>query len=235
MSFGIAAALTRDNRFLPYRRPRRYSPGTPMATSSTSPITRTRARLAPGHERLDPRRASAILRATDALARKGGADAVHMKAVAEAADVAIATLYRYFPSKGHLLIALYNRRLERLLEDTTRRPVPGDTPGVRVRNVLMYEMRLAQREHLLAEAVLSSVNGADRSASEDLGTAHRLHLEVLRQAAGEELDPRRAPLLEVAAAVWGQEVTGWLRGLRSADNVATQIELAARLIDDASV
>ena len=35
---------------------------------------------------------------------KGGYDAVQMRTVAERADVALGTLYRYFPSKIHLLV-----------------------------------------------------------------------------------------------------------------------------------
>ena len=46
-----------------------------------------------------------ILDATIALASKGGFEAVQMRAVAEKADVALGTLYRYFPSKIHLLVS----------------------------------------------------------------------------------------------------------------------------------
>ena len=46
-----------------------------------------------------------ILDATLALASKGGYDAVQMRAVAQKADVALGTLYRYFPSKIHLLVS----------------------------------------------------------------------------------------------------------------------------------
>jgi AcrR family transcriptional regulator len=46
-----------------------------------------------------------ILDATVALAAKGGYDAVQMRTVAERAEVALGTLYRYFPSKVHLLVA----------------------------------------------------------------------------------------------------------------------------------
>ena len=43
-----------------------------------------------------------ILDATMAIASKGGYEAVQMRAVADRADVAVGTLYRYFPSKVHL-------------------------------------------------------------------------------------------------------------------------------------
>src|ERR1700726_4632257 len=75
-----------------------------------------------------------ILDATLALASKGGYEAVQMRTVAERADVALGTLYRYFPSKIHLLVSALARELERYLERLERRPVPGETPYDRVRD-----------------------------------------------------------------------------------------------------
>ncbi|WP_241197035.1 TetR family transcriptional regulator, partial [Streptomyces sp. ADI91-18] len=55
-------------------------------------------------ERQEARRRR-ILHASAQLASRGGFDAVQMREVAEAAGVALGTLYRYFPSKVHLLVA----------------------------------------------------------------------------------------------------------------------------------
>ena len=49
-----------------------------------------------------------------AIASKGGYEAVQMRAVAERADVAVGTLYRYFPSKVHLLVSALGREFERI-------------------------------------------------------------------------------------------------------------------------
>ena len=54
-----------------------------------------------------------ILDATIALASQGGFEAVQMRAVAEQAEVALGTLYRYFPSKIHLLVTALAREFER--------------------------------------------------------------------------------------------------------------------------
>ena len=53
-----------------------------------------------------------ILDATMAIASKGGYEAVQMRAVADRADVAVGTLYRYFPSKVHLLVSALGREFE---------------------------------------------------------------------------------------------------------------------------
>src|SRR5579863_10703356 len=65
-----------------------------------------------------------IIDATLALASKGGYDAVQMRAVAEKADVALGTLYRYFPSKIHLLVAALTEEFERMQEKLDRKPIP---------------------------------------------------------------------------------------------------------------
>src|SRR5881227_2236162 len=54
-----------------------------------------------------------ILDAAMELAAEGGYDAVQMREVAERADVALGTVYRYFPSKVHLLVAAVTRNRAR--------------------------------------------------------------------------------------------------------------------------
>src|SRR6266851_5779195 len=77
-----------------------------------------------------------ILDATLALASKGGYDAVQMRTVAQRADVALGTLYRYFPSKIHLLVSGLAREFERTQEKLDRTPIPGETPYDRMLYVL---------------------------------------------------------------------------------------------------
>ena len=77
-----------------------------------------------------------ILDATIALASQGGFDAVQMRAVAEQADVALGTLYRYFPSKIHLLVSALQREFERTEAALRDKPIDGDTASERVIYVL---------------------------------------------------------------------------------------------------
>src|SRR6516225_2382214 len=94
-----------------------------------------------------------ILDATLALASKGGYEAVQMREVADRADVALGTLYRYFPSKIHLLVSGLAREFERTRERLSRKPIPGDLPHDRVIYVLHRVTRIMQREPLLTEAM----------------------------------------------------------------------------------
>src|SRR5438445_4728595 len=87
-----------------------------------------------------------ILDATLALASKGGYDAVQMRAVAERANVALGTLYRYFPSKIHLLVSGLAREFERNQEKLDRTSIPGATPYERMLYVLGRITRTMQRQ-----------------------------------------------------------------------------------------
>src|SRR5262249_20369521 len=90
-----------------------------------------------------------ILDATLALASKGGYDAVQMRAVAERANVALGTLYRYFPSKIHLLVSGLAREFERNQEKLDRTTIPGATPYERMLYVLGRITRTIQPQPLL--------------------------------------------------------------------------------------
>src|SRR2546429_6350949 len=87
-----------------------------------------------------------ILDATLALASRGGYDAVQMRTVAEQAGVALGTLYRYFPSKIHLLVSALAREFEEIQEKLGRTPIPGDTPTERMLYALGRITRPMQRD-----------------------------------------------------------------------------------------
>src|SRR5919202_1473547 len=84
----------------------------PRTASSTKPRARAArpAVAVDGNRRttLTPKQSARrrrVIQAAMTLASKGGYDAVQMRDVAAAANVALGTLYRYFPSKDQLLVA----------------------------------------------------------------------------------------------------------------------------------
>src|SRR3954454_729484 len=123
-----------------------------------------------------------ILDATIALASKGGFDAVQMRAVAERADVALGTLYRYFPSKIHLLVTALIREFGRALERLERMPIPGDTPAERVLYVLGRNTRSLQRAPHLTEAMTRAFMFADTSVAAEVVEVGRLTERMLTRA-----------------------------------------------------
>src|SRR4051794_36408510 len=123
-----------------------------------------------------------ILDATLALASKGGYDAVQMRTVAERADVALGTLYRYFPSKIHLLVSAMARELERVRERTERIPLPGATPYDRLSFILSRITKGMQRDPQLTEAMTRAFMFADASAAAEVDTVGRLMDRMIARA-----------------------------------------------------
>src|SRR6478735_11912186 len=113
-----------------------------------------------------------ILDATLAIASKGGYEAVQMRAVAERADVAVGTLYRYFPSKVHLLVSALAREFEKI--DARRRMPPGESPIERMHLILGQITRAMQRDPLLTEAMTRAFMFADASAAAEVDQVGKL-------------------------------------------------------------
>jgi AcrR family transcriptional regulator len=174
-----------------------------------------------------------ILDATLALAGKGGYDAVQMRAVAERADVALGTLYRYFPSKIHLLVSGLAREFEEAKDKLDRHPIPGDTSADRMIYVLNKVTKSMQREPLLCEAMTRAFMFADPSATSEVNAVAALMEEMLTGAmhdgTGEPTADERA-IARVIGDVWLSNLVAWVTRRASAKDVAGHLELAARLL-----
>jgi len=172
-----------------------------------------------------------ILDATMALASKGGYEAVQMRTVAERADVALGTLYRYFPSKIHLLVAALAREFERNQERLDRWPIPGETPYERVMYVLGRTTRSMQREPMLIEAMTRAFMFADPSAANEVNAVARLMERMFTRAMHEgEPSADDIAIARVIGDVWMSNLVRWVTRRASADDVSNHLELAARLL-----
>ena len=172
-----------------------------------------------------------ILDATLALASKGGYDAVQMRTVAERADVALGTLYRYFPSKIHLLVSALTLEFERTQEKLDRRPIPGDTPYERMMYVLSRVTRTMQREPMLTEAMTRAFMFADPSAAAEVAAVARLMERMLTRAMHDgEPSADEIAIARVIGDVWLSNLVAWVTRRASASDVSNQLELAARLL-----
>jgi TetR/AcrR family transcriptional regulator, cholesterol catabolism regulator len=174
-----------------------------------------------------------ILDATVSLASKGGFDAVQMRAVAELADVALGTLYRYFPSKIHLLVSALARQFEDTEASLGRRPIPGETPADRVTYVLTRATRGLQREPHLTEALTRAFMFADASVQNEIHHVGMLMTSMLTRA----MHPGRPDLTEedvaiakVIGDVWLAALVGWVTGRTTSEDVTKQMDVAVRLL-----
>lgn len=172
-----------------------------------------------------------ILDATIALASKGGYDAVQMRAVADRAGVALGTLYRYFPSKIHLLVSSLSREFESSQDRADRVAIIGDTPYERVLSVLGRNTRALQREPHLTEAMTRAFMFADASAAAEVDTVGRLMDRMFARAmAGGDPTEEQLAVARVISDVWLSNLVAWVTRRASATDVANRLELTVRLL-----
>ncbi|MBZ6102121.1 TetR family transcriptional regulator [Streptomyces olivaceus] len=217
--------------------------GADRPTTETAPETETaretdasgpapRPAAPPLTERQRERRRR-ILRATARLAGRGGYEAVQMREVAESSQVALGTLYRYFPSKVHLLVATMQDRLERLHDTLRESPPTGETAADRVAQTLMRAFGALQREPRLAEAMTRALTFADRGVSPEVDQVSRQTTAIVLDAMGgpEDPTPEQLSAVRVIEHTWLSTLITWLAGRTSLDQVRVDIETVCRLLD----
>ncbi len=197
----------------------------PRPASETPPPA-----LGPDHGRAGSRhqRRRRIVRAAAALASRGGVEAMQMRTVAERAGVALGTLYRYFPSKMDLVVAVVGEELDLLESGIERHPPTAATAAGRAVDVLMRATRGLMREPELADALIRALILADV----EVPFCDRMTGLLLRVAdggpgnglAGEEA---RCALVSSLSSVWVMELMELLRGRRTSDEVQHRIEIVA--------
>ncbi|MGC0416628.1 TetR family transcriptional regulator [Embleya sp. AB8] len=198
--------------------------------------TYTKADRAPLTERQEARRRR-ILRATTQLAARGGYESVQMREVAELSEVALGTLYRYFPSKVHLLVATMYDQLDQLHAQLRRRPPRSAGARERVVDTLLRAFKGMQREPHLTEAMMRALQFADRSVGAEVDTVSRETTAMILEAIGGE-DPPTEPTAEDLAVIrvithtWHSSLIAWLNGRASIAQVRTDIETVCRLIPE---
>jgi AcrR family transcriptional regulator len=164
------------------------------------------------------------------LGAAGGYDAVQMRSVSETANVAMATIYRYFSSKDHLLAAAMTEWTDRLRARVAQSPPKGDTAADQMVDVLQRASRAMERQPKLAQALVRALSSADAGVTES-------GAEVSRQIAemGDGilvgLEPEvRADILAVLSHVWYSALVTWANGRRDFSSVMTELDRASRVL-----
>ncbi|RDG33725.1 TetR family transcriptional regulator [Streptomyces corynorhini] len=186
-------------------------------------------------ERQEARRRS-ILCAAVRLARRGGFDAVQMREVAEEAGVALGTLYRYFPSKVHLLVATLRDQLEQLHAALRERPPSGADAAERVGETLLRACHRIQRDPYLADAMFRALTFADRGVSDEVASVSRRMTAIVLEAMGPAVGPhgptpQQLSAVRVVVHTWHAALISGLAGRTSGAEVRADVMTACRLIE----
>lgn len=167
------------------------------------------------------------------LAADGGLDALQMRDVARSAEVALSTLYRYFPSKTHLVLGVMRRELERLRLELERTPPPGQDAVSRVRDVLA---RIASTMHAsppAAEAMLQAYLTAGDTAATERDIASEQLREVLALAMwGPEVDARPGDqaVVRVLETLLIGYLASWANQRTPTDQLVGDLDVAAQAL-----
>lgn len=185
-------------------------------------------------------RYASMLRAAGRLGAQHGLERMQMHDVAREAGVAIATLYRYFPSKTHLFAALMHDRVLRL--DAERPSPPPDlSPVEAVVQLLVKASGQLFEQPLLALAMMQSNNAHSNNAqshnvaSVGDGTAVRQTDEivrdlVLRTASVTDPTDRELRAVRILEQAWYGLLTTVLYERSSVADAQEGIRLACALL-----
>ena len=164
------------------------------------------------------------------LGAEGGYGAVQMRDVSITANVALATIYRYFSSKDDLLAAAMSEWTARLRARVAQSPPRGETRVEQMVDVLSRACRAMERQPKLTEALVRALSSADAGVRESGADVQR-HIASMGDAILADLDPEvRAGILAAIGHVWYSTLVSWANGRRDFASVTTELERAARVL-----
>ena len=173
-------------------------------------------------------------RIVDAAAHLGAMkelERVRMQEVAELAGVAIGTLYRYFPSKTHLFVAVMVDQIDRMGIHLSRRSQSSTSPVDVVYDALLQATRALVRTPLLANAMIQSAASSNAATIPDVAKIDQ-HFDGLLLAAAGITEPtvRDATVVRLVVALWFGLVQSALNGRISIPEVESDLRVACDLL-----
>jgi TetR/AcrR family transcriptional regulator, cholesterol catabolism regulator len=174
-----------------------------------------------------------VIRAAQELAADGGYDAVQMRDVAARGEVALGTIYRYFPSKDALLLSVMVQWLGDLEQRVTRHPPTGASTVDRIMDVLGRAVRSMDREPRLTRAVIAAMTAGDPASVDAIGEVTAAMARIMAAAFPEDVDPAlEAAAAKVLGHVWWSATISWANGMGDSTWVVAELRQASELIAD---
>lgn len=169
-----------------------------------------------------------IVEAAIELGTEGGYEAVHMRVVAERAGVALATVYRYFESKDHLLSAAVSEWTAQLQSRLARSPARGETPVDQLVDVLRRASRALERRPRFAAALIRALASPDPgvavAAADVRHQISAISTPILNHLPSEDVEA----IVGVIGHVWNSSIMNWANGRAPISSIGDELERAAR-------
>src|SRR5262245_13046102 len=147
-----------------------------------------------------------------ALLNERDFDKIQVKDVAEEANVALGTLYRYFSSKDQLFAEVLVRWAGTLRTHISRNPLRGTTDAQRLTQVINRSVRAFQRQPSLARLVATLETSSDPYATEILDRLGRTTGDIYVEAIHDRDRETARRIVVVVDAVLAARLRSWVAG-----------------------
>ncbi|WP_283616428.1 TetR family transcriptional regulator [Mycolicibacterium poriferae] len=176
-------------------------------------------------------RRSRVVSAAAQEAAVHGYQGLNMRNVAEAAGVSTATIYRYFPSKPHLVVAVLGQWLEDFDTAHTAELFVVASPHKRLQQLMRTLFAELYRQPLFADAVALAYALADESAAGEVESV-RLHVsEIFAEALGhEDFTPDDVAVGALLCDVWLAGMVAMSQRRITAADFQRRLNTAFRLV-----
>jgi len=175
-----------------------------------------------------------VLDATLRLAAGGGFDAVQMRDVAAAADVALGTVYRYFSSKERLLLEAMAEQQDDLRRYLEVHPPEEPTAVARVVAVLKRANKSLRAHPDVTAAMVSSIGAAQTENADIVRRVTEIMTAIITSAIhapeSRAATKRELRVARILMQVWLSSLNGWVCGVDGPERVDEDLEAAAKLL-----
>ncbi|HEX2563455.1 MAG TPA: TetR family transcriptional regulator [Acidimicrobiales bacterium] len=173
-----------------------------------------------------------VIDAAFELGAERGYDAVQMRDVSATANVSLATIYRYFSSKDHLLAAAMTEWTARLQARVAQLPPRGDTAADQLVDVLGRACRAMARQPKLSAALVRALSSSDEGVRESADEVQR-QIEAMASGILVDVDPAlRSDILAVLGHVWYSTLVAWANDRIDFDTVMAELDRAVHVLVD---
>jgi AcrR family transcriptional regulator len=175
------------------------------------------------------RRARIIATATELLDEREY-ERIQIREVAEGAGVALATLYRYFPSKELLYAHVLQAWSESFDRDLRTSRVEPPTDEARLRAALRRVVRAYERHPHFYRLVTVLDVGTDPAVGEVYATFATRFVGALRDALRDVADDDAEAIARMTSALLGALLRAWSLGRTPIAGVYAQLDRAVELV-----
>lgn len=172
-----------------------------------------------------------MLEAAAELATEKEFSRVQMHEVAKRAGVAIGTLYRYFPSKTHLFVAVMVEQIDQIEDNLARRPTVAAGGKDAIYEVLVRSTRALLRRPALSNAMIQSSSTANAATVPDATKIDRAFQKIVMSAAGiEHPTDEDQTAVRLLMQLWLGVIQSCLNGRVSIPDAESDIRTACDLL-----